>query len=216
MGVTDTVFLLQTVRDQLNTLVYPVQRLDRGTSGVVGFGLSKDGATELQKLLQAPNTCKYYITLVRGRLEGEGRIDTPLRNPQRGMQTALTLYRTLASCEFCSLLQVQILTGRFHQIRKHMSAIGHPIIGDFEEGKSLTNNLYRQKYGLNRPFLHAARLDLGVGQDSAFSVVSNLPSDLSDPLKCLAEEFEIPNLRLQPAFFPSQLSRFIDDQRNTL
>lgn len=216
MGVKDTEFMLQIVRDQMGKMIYPVQRLDRGTSGIVGFGLSKAGATVLQKTLQSHTTRKYYITLVRGRLEGEGEIDQPLRSPKRGVQSALTLYRVLEAGQYCSLVQVEILTGRFHQIRKHMSLIGHPIIGDFVDGKSKTNNLYREKYGLSRPFLHAARLDFEKNDKFPSVVVSGLPADLLTPYKKIAEEFGFSSESAKMVSEPIELCQFDDHKRKHL
>jgi tRNA pseudouridine65 synthase len=216
LGVQDKVFMLQTVRNQVGRKIFPVQRLDRGTSGVVGFGLSKEGATSLQKMLQAETTRKNYIALVRGRLEGEGVIDLPIRNPKRGVQTALSLYRVLQAGEFCSLVQVEIVTGRYHQIRKHMTLIGHPIIGDFEEGKSKTNNLYRQKYGLNRPFLHAIRLDYVDQDESPQNIAAPLPEDLMRPLGIISQEFGFLDSKLVILRQPAKMSLFDDHKRKYL
>ncbi|MBM3986921.1 MAG: RluA family pseudouridine synthase [Planctomycetes bacterium] len=136
---------------------WPVHRLDRDTSGVLLFALSRD----VQQIVQARWSAarKTYLAWVEGRpVPPEGTIDAPLWEDaslfvrvgnREGARDARTRYRTLETREHQSLLEVELDTGRRHQIRAHLAWIGHPIVGD-------------ERYGMSasRMALHALRLEL--------------------------------------------------------
>lgn len=168
-----------------------VHRLDRDTSGLLV--VAKDDAVHraLKALLQARRLEREYLALVEGRLDARsGTIDAPIGRSRRDRvlmsiesgaarqaRTHFTVQRLLARS---TLLRVVLETGRTHQIRVHMQAIGHPVCGDVSYGGHLV-------YGLERQFLHAARLRFphpltGLEVD----VRSPLPEDLLIALK-LAE-----------------------------
>ncbi len=104
---------------------YPVNRLDRGTSGVVLLATSSSNAGILGRQVKEEGLDKVYLTVVEGILEGEGEINQPLDGKE-----SISRYRCLSVGENCSFLQVEPVTGRTHQIRRHLSAIGHPVLGD--------------------------------------------------------------------------------------
>jgi len=104
---------------------YPVNRLDRGTSGVVLLATSSSNAGILGRQVKEEGLDKIYLTVVEGLVEGEGEINQPLDGKE-----SVSRYRCLASGENCSFLLVQPITGRTHQIRRHLSVIGHPVVGD--------------------------------------------------------------------------------------
>lgn len=167
----DERFLLQMVRDLLGRRVYPVHRLDRATSGVILFGLDTEAAQRLHSSFEDQGVEKRYHSVVRGWIEQPGRVDHPLDDPESGKarRPAETLYRPLGKTEIAepvgryasarySLVEAQPLTGRRHQIRRHLKHIGHPIVGDTTYGKGCHNRLFRDRFGSWRLCLRAVSL----------------------------------------------------------
>jgi 23S rRNA pseudouridine1911/1915/1917 synthase len=141
-----------------------VHRLDKDTSGLMLVALTPHAHRSLQRQIAAHEATRRYVALVSGRMDpAAGIIDAPIgRDPQerRRMATygvaarpARTTFRTVEEFPAFSLLEATLHTGRTHQIRVHLAAVGHPIAGD---------SLYRGTTvaGLARQFLHAYRLDL--------------------------------------------------------
>jgi len=172
-------FVLQALRDQIGQHVWPVHRLDKGTSGVLAFALNAEVARTLGSAFETGEGLhKTYRAVVRGWPLAEGLIDHPLkrmpddmRSEREEIQTAQTRYATLrcgelpiAQGEFPSLrwaeMQLQPLTGRRHQLRRHMKHIAHPIIGDATHGKGQLNRAVAAHLGVQRLWLHALRLDV--------------------------------------------------------
>lgn len=170
---------LQQLRDQLGRPVWPVHRLDRGTSGVLLFALSADIASLLGAMFEQGRMDKRYLALVRGWPAGdEGVIDHPLaRDPElpsagQTMLAAQTRWRMLQRTEWpittdarfattrVALLEAEPLQGRRHQIRRHLKHIAHPILGDATHGKGPLNRAVAAHLGMNRLWLHAQRLAL--------------------------------------------------------
>jgi tRNA pseudouridine65 synthase len=163
-------FALQILRDQIGQPVYPAHRLDRKTSGVLLFAKSKDMNAYLQEQFREQKTEKIYHALVRGFLLPEGHIDYALKNEDK-TQEAQTDYRCLAQYEIplpfgkfptsrYSLVELRPHQGRFHQLRKHMAHIFHPIIGDRPHGCNKQNRLWKEHFGMTQMLLHAQRLSL--------------------------------------------------------
>ena len=120
-----------------------MHRLDRATSGVIVFGLSPAAARRLQAAFEAKQVSKGYRAVVRGWVTAAGVIDHPLDDPETGAgrRPALTHYRPLARAELpfpvdryptarYSLVEAEPLTGRRHQLRRHLKHVSHPIVGD--------------------------------------------------------------------------------------
>lgn len=175
----ETLFALQLLRDQLGRPVWPAHRLDKGTSGVLLFALDADMARALGQAFEAPDLVrKTYRAVVRGWPAGEGLVDHPLRRLEDDarmgrteVQEAQTRYRTLERYELplpysrfsttrCALVELQPLTGRRHQLRRHMKHIAHPLIGDATHGKGPLNRALASFLGMQRLWLHALRLEL--------------------------------------------------------
>lgn len=166
----DTVFVLQLLRNQLGMRVYPIHRLDRGTSGVLLFAKSPESAAELNALFRGKSVEKEYTGIVRGFIDETGVIDHPIVDyPGAAGQEALTTYRRLAQVELpvavgryptarYSLVAISPQTGRWRQIRKHFSHIRHPIIGDKKHGDLHHNKYFSETLGIHRLLLHAHRL----------------------------------------------------------
>jgi 23S rRNA pseudouridine1911/1915/1917 synthase len=168
-----------------------VHRLDRGTSGVMVVAKNDTAHQELSRQFQDREVEKEYFALVWGTVHAGKRIDAPIgRDPgdrqkmstrARRARSAVTRVTRAEHLRGVSLLQVTIATGRTHQIRVHLNAIGHPIVGDPTYGgvhRHVANDV-RAVQRLERPFLHAARLAFthpGDGRRMEFN--SPLPADL--------------------------------------
>lgn len=149
--------LMATVRDQIGQYVYPIHRLDRPVSGAIVFGLNKDVTKKIKDHWHDPETLKEYIALVRGRIEEDGQFNFRLRD-DRYKKPAMTRYWVLHCFADTTLVKVKIETGRKHQIRRHFSRRMHHLLGDVRYGHRDMNEEYRDKYGLDRIFLHAFHL----------------------------------------------------------
>ncbi|HWC32864.1 MAG TPA: RluA family pseudouridine synthase [Actinomycetota bacterium] len=171
-----------------------VHRLDKDTSGLVL--VAKDDATQLRlrEDLKARRIERRYYALVRGVPPGSGTVEAPIgRHATRrtlmavvsGGRPAITHYEVLQSTDQLALLDVKLETGRTHQIRVHLSHIGHPVLGDRVYGGvgELSRSL-----GLDRPFLHAYRLVFPRGESKRIDVSDPLP----DPLRELLERVPLP------------------------
>lgn len=174
----ETRFALQILRDQLGRHVYPVHRLDRPTSGLLLFALSPAMATALGEEFAAQRVSKRYLAVVRGVGPEHEWLDGPLREedgrrPKAEMpaQPACTEVHRLDSVELpvqvdrypqtrYSLMEARPLSGRRHQIRRHLSRRGYPIIGDAKHGKGLHNRFFGEQLGCSRLLLAAVGLSL--------------------------------------------------------
>lgn len=171
------------VRDKLGGAhVYPLHRLDRGTSGALLFARTKEAAATLARALEAREFEKTYLALVRGVSPEEGVIDYPLPKSDDGPRVeAITDYRRVAASpvDRCSLVLAKPRTGRLHQIRRHLRHINHPLVGDVKHGSGVINRHYRATYDLHRLALHASTLAFPHPISGArIEVTSPLPADL--------------------------------------
>lgn len=164
-----TEFAVQILRDQINQVVWPVHRLDRKTSGVLLFAKSKSINSKVQQLFQERKVSKIYKAIVRGFTPESGTIDYALTENEK-TQDAITHFKTLKHFEIdlpfgkfptsrYSLVELKPETGRFHQLRKHMAHLRHPIIGDRPHGCNKQNKLWKEKFGMTTMLLHAERLE---------------------------------------------------------
>ncbi len=149
--------VLQQLRDQIGQRLYPVHRLDVATSGVLLFALNSEAAGRLCAEFQKNRVEKTYWAVVRGFMPDSGVIDHPLESDSSNkLLPCLTEFRTLKKIELpfavgkkysssrYSWLEVQPRTGRFHQIRRHLNRVSHPIIGDCDHGDSHHNRFFRE------------------------------------------------------------------------
>jgi tRNA pseudouridine65 synthase len=176
----ETRFALQMLRDQVGQLVYPVHRIDKGTSGLLLFALDREVGRLLYGQFERGEVEKRYIAVVRGHPPESGDIDHPLTRmadehagiaASAATQPAQTRFRRLATVELpyrvdCyptsryALVELQPLTGRWHQLRRHMKHIAHPIIGDATHGKGRHNRLFQELFGRSRLLLAATEMRL--------------------------------------------------------
>jgi 23S rRNA (uracil1939-C5)-methyltransferase len=127
-----------------------------GTSGVCLFATAPEHVEELR----ASVTETRYVALARGITNKKGIIARALL-VDGVSRDAKTRYRRTRVEAGHSLLDVRIETGRTHQIRRHLAMIGHPVLGDERHGDGASNRYFTEKHGLDRPFLHCARMVLG-------------------------------------------------------
>ena len=172
-----------------------VHRLDRGTSGVMIAAKNDSAHQELARQFHDREVEKEYIALVWGLVQQGRRIDEPIgRDPTdrqkmstraRRSRSAVTRVTKAEHLRGVSLLRVAIATGRTHQIRVHLSAIGHPVVGDSTYGgvhRRVANDV-RAVQRLERPFLHAARLVfIHPNEMRRMEFSSPLPRDLQSVL----------------------------------
>ena len=170
----ETRFVVQTLRDQLGQRVHPVHRLDKGTSGVLLMALDPEATRQMAQAFEARQVDKGYVALVRGWAPDAVRVDHPLKPddaPADALaQTAVTDVLCLRRVEVpdavdprhpttrVSLVEARPLTGRRHQIRRHLKHLSHPIIGDATHGKGAHNRWWAERLGLQRLWLHAFEL----------------------------------------------------------
>jgi tRNA pseudouridine65 synthase len=181
LTLPDEPVLMQTLRDQLDRFIYPVHRIDRPTAGVVLFGLSSEAARRMVQMFTDRQITKHYQALVRGHTEAAFTIDRPLGErlgdgwdrgtEQSGeLQPATTHFRCLEQYELpwemsgfptsrFSLLEINPITGRWHQIRRHLNQAAKPVIGDHRHGDHRYNQRVFAETGIYRMLLTAMRLD---------------------------------------------------------
>ena len=178
-----------------------VHRLDRGTSGLMVVAKNDTAHQELARQFHDREVEKEYVALVWGLVQAGRRIDLPIgRDPadrqkmsarsRRSREAVTRIVRADRVAPGVTLARVAIHTGRTHQIRVHLSAIGHPVVGDAVYGgihRRVPGNL-RAVQKLDRPFLHAAKLSFthpGDGRRLVFE--SALPDELQRVLDQLTE-----------------------------
>ncbi len=212
-GIKGEKTLMNLVKDQTGFYLYPLHRLDRPVSGVVIFGLSKKATHNLQQVWNTQNVVKNYITLCRGHLENKGVFDFPLKHPKNKKiyQEAITEYSPLATFTFpkTTLLKLSIKTGRRHQIRRHFSRRMFNLIGDTMYGKGVDNLIFREKYNLQRIFLHSYRISFPhpYQKNKILDINCPLPSDLTKTLAQMGHSCIHKELGIAPSFdnFKNQL-----------
>ena len=180
MDKDEIYFALQLVRDLVGQYVYPLHRLDRPTSGVLLFALTEDVARIMGQAFMDKAIKKTYYALTRGHLESNGVVDYALKekldklgdkfvDKNKAAQTAVTAYDSINTATLpiplgkyesvrYSLVKLLPQTGRRHQIRRHLSHLRHPIIGDINYGDNKQNPFFVQHFGFKRLMLIAKSL----------------------------------------------------------
>jgi tRNA pseudouridine65 synthase len=173
--------LLQRVRDEVGAYVYPVNRLDRGASGIVLFALDRDAARAFAAAWDAAE--KTYLAITRGHPPAELVLDHAIpRAPGEERVPAVTHVRCLETFGRYALALARPRTGRLHQIRRHLKHISCPIIGDVRYGKGEHNRIFRTQHGLHRLALHAAALSVPHPEGGVLRVECPLAPDLAAAL----------------------------------
>lgn len=157
-------FLQDPYRRQQKPSLGMIQRLDRGTSGLIAFSIHPRAHKKMTEIFLEHQVEKRYLALVAGvpeapsgeirSLLARSRKDNRVKSVAKGGKQAVTRYRVLENWQDVSLLDIELLTGRMHQIRAHMSEQGHPLLGDVRYGGLPAFGLFT----FERPLLHAQRL----------------------------------------------------------
>lgn len=167
-------------------------RLDRNTSGLVLCGKSLPGLQFLSRCIRERSVRKFYRTICLGQLREPAQVKGYLsKDTRRNRVNVLnmdlrqtggtsdgsgdyieTAYRPLYVGEKYTLLEVELITGKPHQIRAHLASMGHPLIGDFKYGDKLENNRLKQAFGLEYQLLHAFRVEFPEIQETAGAALS--------------------------------------------
>ena len=190
------------VSEYLNKTAMPVHRLDKDTSGICVFAKNSKAAEEMGKIFNVHSQIeKHYLTLVVGQINEDGVVDAPLRKSferkkmivaplKSGAKSAITKYHPVKNFKEYTLLDIELLTGRTHQIRAHMSYVRHHVVGDIKYGDYKVNNIFKREFGFENQFLHAYKLKfldikgpLNYLKNKEFSC--NLPLELEKILKKL-------------------------------
>ena len=172
---------LQCVRDQVGQRVYPIHRLDNQASGCLLFAKVRDQAGPLHASLTAEDSVKTYIAFVRGYFKQDGpvTVDNPMKDDNQRLKDALSVVEMLGRSHEprCSLLRVRPRTGRYHQVRRHVRDLTHPIIGDADHGDSRINRWWRENSGADRLGLHCIGLEITLPSGERLKVASPLYED---------------------------------------
>lgn len=174
----------------------PVNRLDRNTTGLVLFGKTGPGLQALNRMIREKDKVrKFYLTIVSGRLKKNLHLkDRMVKDEETNRISVLSMeeegremetiaeplqYGTLDGRPY-TLVRVEIITGRTHQIRAHLAKAGYPIIGDVKYGNSRVNSVVRKKFGLNTQLLHAYELHF-VGCEGELAYLNDLTIKAEPP-----------------------------------
>jgi 23S rRNA pseudouridine955/2504/2580 synthase len=147
----------------------PCNRLDRNTSGVVIFGKNFKYLKALNEAIRERSIEKYYMALVQGRIKDGIHTGYILKNEDANISKVYETkvpnskeiameVKTIQSCGTFSLIEINLLTGRSHQLRAHLSELGNPIVGDSKYGDKKLNSFFINRYGLDYQFLYAFKV----------------------------------------------------------
>ena len=198
----ETRFAVQQLRNQIGQHVYPLHRLDKPTSGVLVFALSSESASFYSQQFREHQIAKTYVALVRGYGPGQMSIHHELSDEAddyAGIKAggdakeALTHVKCLDQFEIplevdrypttrLSLMQCEPITGRKHQIRRHLKHIGHPIVGDSRHGKGLLNRACEGYFGVGRLWLACTQMVLARRDGSELVIDAGLAADFQQVL----------------------------------
>ncbi|GLR70841.1 tRNA pseudouridine(65) synthase TruC [Agaribacter marinus] len=203
----ETEFVMQKLRDQIGMHVYPLHRLDKPTSGALLFATSSDVAKQVQPQFAEHRVEKHYVAVVRGFVEVPMLIDYPLAEKLDKMtdnlakvndkKDAITKLAPIASIQIplpvsrypsarFSLLKLSPITGRKHQLRRHMAHIRHPIIGDTTHGDGKQNRFAREQLSFPRLALHAHSISFF---HPVHSKMVHVKCKFDDAFTCLLRQF---------------------------
>lgn len=197
----ETTSAWQEVSEQMGGRpVYPVHRLDKATSGLLVFAFAAETVAQLAAYWSSEQVQKEYLAVVRGYGPEKQRLEHALKPMvddkrrrqhylNKAPQSAITEMQCLARCEWpvsvdpkyasarYSLMLLRPLTGRKHQLRRHMKHVAHPIIGDPKHGKGIHNRYFREHWGVARLLLASVRLRIPLPWQEGETLVVDAPLD---------------------------------------
>jgi 23S rRNA pseudouridine955/2504/2580 synthase len=166
--------VLDVLRKETGREFWLVHRLDRDTSGALAVAKSAGDAAFFQDCLKRGQVAKYYLAVCKtaagGAFNQPGasgviRADVAVRGRrgERSELPAATEYRVLSADDERTVFELHLLTGRMHQIRKHLAGAGYPLLGDDKYGDFALNRRLRKEQGIKHLLLHALRLEISAG-----------------------------------------------------
>ena len=190
-------YLANPYRRDLKPSIGMLQRLDRDTSGLMVFSIHPRAHKSMSEQFTSHTINKKYVAIVAGRIaqqQGEfrsllakSRVFNRVKSVEKGGKEAITRYRVIRQSDAATLVDIDLLTGRSHQIRAHFSEAGHPLLGDLRyDGPAMING-----HLISRQMLHAGNLSFihPVSRDKV-SFEASLPADMEQTLQMtLLDEF---------------------------
>jgi 23S rRNA-/tRNA-specific pseudouridylate synthase len=179
---------MSLLEKQTQSKLFGIHRLDRQTSGVLLVAKNSRTASLMGQVMQDHQIKKCYLALVRGSLS-QFFSDRPLTSESGAKKECYTAFKAIKSFnEGVSLIEASPLTGRMHQIRRHLAHLANHIIGDTKYGKGGINREFRETFQNSRMFLHASRLEIQAGPYRGFTFQCELPSELALVLEKLSAD----------------------------
>lgn len=166
--------LLDQVETQSQQRVYPLHRIDRGTSGLVLASHTREGIAEWMDALHSPATVREYIVILRGTLDHVVRVERPIPNKHGKDLPSKTIFAPMRQNPSArlTLARARIFTGRTHQIRRHARSMRQPVLGDSTWGDNKFNRRIRAAHGVDRLMLHAWRIQMTGPNGTEYDLVS--------------------------------------------
>lgn len=177
--------LLKRLQFQTGKQLFAVHRIDRNTTGLVVFALTEQAKEQLENAFKQHTIRKYYLAIVVGKpiktqaklvayhkKDSQSAVCYISSTPQKGYSKIITKYKLIKSTDILSLLEVEIETGKTHQIRAHLAHIGYPILGDEKYGNKQINKQYKKKHQM----LVAYKLDFNNVVSESAAKVQELPN----------------------------------------
>lgn len=176
----------------------PVNRLDYETSGIVLAGKTPDAARKLSELLREEKIDKHYSALCLGKMDRQLRLENwAVKDPKENRMTLygektenasrmLGIYRPERTSEGYTLADAKLITGKTHQIRSQLAYAGHPLVNDYKYGIRKENDMFREKYGIRRLFLHCREVSFSLWYSPGdIKITCDMPEEMKKVLEKL-------------------------------
>lgn len=158
-----------TPESEMSFTPAPCNRLDRNTSGIVIYGKNYESLKLLNEMIRERSIKKFYAALVKGRIKDgiyeayiskneDSNISKIYNTPKPDTKKVAMEVKSIQSCGTFSFIEIELITGRSHQLRAHLSSLGNQIVGDPKYGDKKINSFFFNKYGLNYQYLYSYKL----------------------------------------------------------